>query len=215
MVRESQTEGNTMAVWEMAGRGRRDFADMIEGLSDEQLNQQSLCDAWTARGVLCHLTAFVETGFPSFVGGLVKNKFDFDKASLAMAQKQLDRPVADVIASLRAKATKSSAMPVFPEELTVTDTAIHTQDVRRPLGLDGSIADDIQLTALNFLTEHKMATMLVNRPPIDGVKLTATDMDWTWGSGAEITGTAEALMMGLAKRPVLDDLSGEGLTHWR
>ena len=87
MVRESRTEGEfTMAVWEMAGRGRRDFADMIEGLSDEQLDQQSMCDAWTARGVLCHLTAFVETGFPSFMGGLVKNRFDFDKASLAMAQ---------------------------------------------------------------------------------------------------------------------------------
>ncbi len=43
----------------------------------------------------------------------------------------------------------------------------------------------------------------------------ASDQDWSFGEGAVITGTREALMMGLAARPVLEDLSGEGLSVWR
>ena len=92
---------------------------------------------------------------------------------------------------------------------------IHTQDIRRPLGLDGGFDPDHLRATLDFLTEHKMATMLVDRKPLDGVKLTATDLDWSWGEGAEITGTGEALMMGMADRPAaLADLSGPGVERW-
>jgi uncharacterized protein (TIGR03083 family) len=188
---------------------------MIEGLDTEQLQQQSLCAEWTAEGVLAHVTSFVETGFPSFMGTVIGSGFNFDKASMKMADKQLQRPTADVIDSLRTKATKSAALPMFPEEMTVTDVTIHTQDVRRGLGLDGSLDESVQRTVLDFLTTHKMATTLVDRPPIEGVRLVATDLDWSFGEGDEITGTAEALMMGLANRDVLDELDGEGLAVWR
>lgn len=46
---------------------------------------------------------------------------------------------------------------------------------------------------------------------IAGLKLTATDMDWSHGNGPEVKGPAEALVMMMAGRLVaLDDLSGEG-----
>lgn len=205
-----------MATWERAGKLRRDLADTIEGLSPEQLQQKSLCDEWTNEGVLAHVTSFVATGFPKFMLTVAKHRGNFDSASLEMAQTQLDRPTADVLATLRAKSTKSSALPIFPEELTMADTMIHTQDVKRPLGLPASFDEQSQRTALEFLTSHKMATTLVNRPPIEDVKLTASDLDWSFGEGAEISGTAEAIMMGLAARPsALDDLSGDGVDLWR
>lgn len=205
-----------MAEWTRAGAARIEFADMIAGLSAEQLDQQSLCDAWSARGVLCHVTGFVETGALGMIGGVLKSGFNFDKMSIAMADKQLARPVGDVIASLRAKASKSAPMPGFPEEMTMTDVAIHTQDVRRPLGLAGAPSENTVRSALDFITTHKMGTTLIaKRPPLDGVRLVATDMDWSFGEGAEISGTGEALMMALAKRPVLDELSGDGVDLWR
>lgn len=204
-----------MAVWDLAGRARNDFATMIESLSEEQLEQQSLCEQWTARGVLCHLTSFVETGGFAFMTGLVKSGFNFDKASVVMAQKQLDRPVADVLRALRSKATQSAPFPGFPEAMTSTDIAIHTQDVRRPLAVGGALDPELLSSSLEFLTTAKQATQLVNRRPIESVTLRATDMDWTFGSGPEIAGTGEALMMGMANRPVLDDLAGEGLSAWQ
>ncbi len=204
-----------MATWELAGKARNDFADMVEALTPEQLQEQSNCGQWTAEGVLAHITSFVETGFLGFVGTMFKSRFDFDKVSVSMANTQLKRPVADVLRSLRSQATKSAALPTFPEEMTVTDIAIHTQDVRRPLRLPGSLDDGVLRTALDFLTTDKKAKMMVDLRSLDGVELVATDMAWSYGSGEEIMGTGEAILMALANRDVLDDLAGDGLANWR
>ncbi|MGH1492334.1 MAG: maleylpyruvate isomerase family mycothiol-dependent enzyme [Acidimicrobiales bacterium] len=203
-----------MAEWMLAAKARTGFADMIDGLSAEELEQQSLCEGWNARGVLCHLTSFVETGGFELFKNIAVARFNFDKAALAMVEKRSGRSTEDLVASLRANASKSAPLPTFPEELTVSDVAIHTQDVRRPLGLGGSLDETVLRTTLDFLTTHKMATTLVNRPDIDGIQLKATDIAWSFGDGAEISGPAEALMMGLAARPVLDDLNGDGLAKW-
>ncbi len=203
-----------MATWELAGKARRDFADMIEALTPDQLQQQSQCGAWTAEGVLAHIASFVETGFGGFVGTMVKSRFDFDKVSVSMANTQLQRSVPEVLASLRSQATKSAAMPMFPEEMTVTDIAIHTQDVRRPLGLPGALDSEVLRTALDFMTTNKKAKMMVTNKSLDGVRLVANDMDWSYGTGAEITGTGEAILMALGNRDVLDELSGDGLVNW-
>lgn len=207
--------GTKMATWNSAGKARTDFADMMESLSSEQLDQPSLCDEWAAKGVLAHVTSFVETNAVAFFAAMVKSRFDFDKTSLIMANKQLVRPVEEVIATLRSKATKSAPLPMFPESLTVADVVIHTQDVRRPLELAGSPSEDLVQATLDFLTTDKMATTLVDRRPIDDVKLVASDMDWSFGIGPEITGSGEALMMGLANRSVLDELQGDGLAAWQ
>jgi hypothetical protein len=65
---------------------------MIDGLSAEQLAQQTLCGKWTAEVVLAHVTSFVETGLPRFMGTMVTSGFNFDKASIRMADTQLARP---------------------------------------------------------------------------------------------------------------------------
>ncbi len=203
-----------MAQWELAARARTEFVDMIEGLTPEQIEAGTLCDEWTVKGVLAHLTGFVETGLVSLFATIAKSGFDFDKASVAMVNKRISRPVDDLASSLRGLAAKSSALPTFPEAMTVSDVAIHTQDVRRALGLDGSLDDEVLRTALDFLTTHKLATTMVDRRPLDGLRLAATDIDWSSGDGAEISGPAEAIMMGLANRPLGAELGGEGLTSW-
>ena len=45
-----------------------------------------------------------------------------------------------------------------------------------------------------------------------GLSLTATDIDWSFGEGQEVTGPGEALLMTIAGRPDgLGELSGPGL----
>lgn len=44
-----------------------------------------------------------------------------------------------------------------------------------------------------------------------GVRLVATDLDWTHGRGRAVTGPVEALLMAMAARPdALNQLSGSG-----
>jgi hypothetical protein len=57
---------------------------------------------------------------------------------------------------------------------------------------------------------------LVPRRRVTGLSLRATDQDWTWGEGAEVSGTSEALAMALSGRTVaLEDLTGPGAAELR
>jgi len=56
-------------------------------------------------------------------------------------------------------------------------------------------------TVLDFLTTHKQAKNFIDTSKLDGAKLVATDIGWSYGSGDKIEGPAEAIMMTLAGRP--------------
>jgi len=46
-----------------------------------------------------------------------------------------------------------------------------------------------------------------------GLRVAATDIAWSHGSGPDVTGTAEALLMAIGARPAaLADRRGEGVT---
>jgi hypothetical protein len=46
---------------------------------------------------------------------------------------------------------------------------------------------------------------------VRGLRLVATDIDWSIGHGAEVTGPAEALLMAIAgRRDAVDELAGPG-----
>ena len=50
-----------------------------------------------------------------------------------------------------------------------------------------------------------------NKKRIAGLKLQATDLDWTHGEGPVVTGSGEALLMAIAgRKAALADLGGEG-----
>ena len=47
---------------------------------------------------------------------------------------------------------------------------------------------------------------------IRGLRLVATDLDWSMGRGAEVSGPGEALLMAMAgRRDAVGDLAGPGL----
>jgi len=64
------------------------------------------------------------------------------------------------------------------------------------------------LTALEFT---KWAPRLLGAMRARGVRLIATDLDWSHGDGPELRGTGEAVLMVMAGRAAaLDDLDGPG-----
>ena len=118
-----------------------------------------------------------------------------------------------IVQSLRANASKTAPIKSFSEGLTVTDVAVHTQDIRRPLGLDGALDPDVVRTALDFCTTHKQGKMHVPTKDIAGLRLEATDIDWSWGSGADVRGTGEAILMAINRRNVSSELEGSGVSQ--
>ena len=198
--------------WDTAAKARLDFADLIEGLSDDQLSSSSLCAGWTVRDVAGHVASFLELSLPSMMLSMAKAGFNVDKAWNANAKKYGAQPIADIVSTLRANAAKPSAMKSFPPGLTVGDVSVHTQDIRRPLGLDGALDPDVLRGALEFVTSHAKGKMLVPTKDIAGLRFEATDIDWSWGDGALVRGPAEALLMGINRRDTSAELTGDGVS---
>ena len=83
---------------------------------------------------------------------------------------------------------------------------IHQQDVRGPLGLVRTIPADRLRAAL-----ARVAPAIGGPWRTRGLRLVATAVDWSAGSGPEVRGPGEALLMAIAgRRGVVDELAGEG-----
>jgi len=88
------------------------------------------------------------------------------------------------------------------------DVTIHHQDIRRPLGMPHQIpAERLHRILDDSLRSPELPGWHLAR----GVRLTPTDLDWSHGSGPEITGPAEAVLMAVAgRRSAVEELAGPG-----
>jgi uncharacterized protein (TIGR03083 family) len=197
--------------WEIAAEARRSFADMIDGLSDEQLQAATLCEGWTPREVAGHVASFIEMSLPTMMFSMAKSGFNVDKAWNANARRYSVGPIADVTDTIRRGADKRSAFKSFPAGLTTADVVVHTQDVRRPLGLDGAPTDAMLGDALDFCTASDKRKLLIDPDLVDQLRLEATDLDWSWGAGEVVSGPADAILLAINGRDTRSELTGAGV----
>ena len=200
---------------EAVAAARVEFADLLDGLSNEQLVTETLCSGWTPKEVAGHLVSFVELSLPSMMFSMAKAGFNVDKAWDRNARTYGAAPVSEITAQLRANAAKPAPIKSFPAGVSVTDVTVHTQDVRRSLGIDAPANADRVRMALDFVTAHKKRKIMVKPERIDGLQLVATDLDWSWGSGPEASGTGEAVLLAIFGRSTYDELSGDGVDRLR
>jgi hypothetical protein len=96
----------------------------------------------------------------------------------------------------------------FERNESTSPTASTAQDIYRPLGIQREIPESDLRAVADFLTR---VSGFGTKKRVAGLRLVASDMDWTHGDGPEVTGSAEALVMLMAGRlAVLGDLTGEG-----
>lgn len=195
--------------WTLCAKARSDFADMLDGLSDEQLGAQSLCSEWTVLDVGGHLVSALELSKLQLAKGIAKNRGNMDQFFAKAAKEFSAAGAASVSATLRAKGAQE--LKPFSEASMVADTAVHTLDVARPLGLSIALDPEVITTSLDFGAEE-LAKKLKNQTV---PTLTATDIDWSTGSGPEVRGTAEALLLAMNNRDVFDELEGDGVSLLR
>jgi uncharacterized protein (TIGR03083 family) len=92
--------------------------------------------------------------------------------------------------------------------IALTDGLIHHQDIRRPLGLLREVPEERVVPTLRTAL---FAPTLRGVVRVRDVRLVATDVDWAFGRGPEVRGTAEALLMAVAgRRTAADELTGSG-----
>ncbi len=178
---------------------RRSLADLLERLTPDQQQAQSLCSEWTVKRVAAHLVMPMEVGMLGFMGALVRHRGNFDAANNALAKKQAQRPFAEIVQILRDKAGHRFTPPGQGPEAPLTDVIVHGLDITTPLGLSHHLPEEHLVVALDYLANPSPKSRAASRQ-LDGVRLQADDLDWSHGDGPLVTGPARAILLALAGR---------------
>jgi uncharacterized protein (TIGR03083 family) len=190
---------------------RRRVADLLESLTPAQLEAPSLCGDWTVKQVAGHLLAAVDAPRPGLLPLFVSSGFRLHRANARLAVLAADRPTAEIAARLRSNADNPFKPPIVGYPGQLTDLQVHGQDMRRPLGLAHGLQLDRLRVSLDFLTGGRAVGFTPKRRLAD-LRFVATDLDWSAGSGPEIAGPAEALIMAMTGRMVaVAELDGAGV----
>jgi uncharacterized protein (TIGR03083 family) len=201
-------------VFSAAADERRQIASLIAGLDDTQLATPSLCVGWDVKTVAAHVVSTIVDGLPVFLRLAVR------RASLARAIDELARRRAkmtatEIAASLHHYADRPISPPLFGPLDPLADVLVHSGDIRIPLGLPFNPNPERVALALDFLT-GPWPFGFVPLGQLRGISLLSTEMDRTWGKGAQIRGPVAALMMTVAGRgALLNRLDGPGLSLLR
>jgi uncharacterized protein (TIGR03083 family) len=193
---------------QMARDEREEFAALLEGLMAQQWDSATLCELWTVREVAIHTVSYDELSTAGLVGRFLKGRLNTDRINAIGVADYADRSPEQITALIRSNAEPHGLTGGFGGRIALTDGMIHQQDIRRSLGLPRTIDRERLRTALDFAL---FAPTIRGAWRARGVRLVATDLDWTHGRGAEVRGSGEALLMVMAgRRAALDDLDGPG-----
>jgi uncharacterized protein (TIGR03083 family) len=196
-------------IWSAVRQEREALIADLDAFTAEQWDQQSLCTEWTVRDVVGHLISAIEVGPGPMLMGVVRSGFNMTRWQAADAKRRGAASPADLLARYRtlvsSQRTPLGAKPV----LMLNDVIIHGQDIRRAVGVPHVFPAEHLAATLDAVRTINILIGTARR--IAGLHLQATDLDWSTGSGPEVTGTGEALLMAITGRSTaLADLSGEG-----
>lgn len=199
---------NDSTTMQMACEEREEFANLLAGLSPAQWEHPSLCARWRVRDVVAHVLSYDELDRPELLRRFVKGGLLVNRINAIGVAEYARRSPEELTELMRACIPPRGFTSMFGGMVALVDGMVHQQDIRRPLGIARSI-DPKRLQAVLNYALRAPATRGAWRAR--GVRLAATDVDWTHGSGPEVNGPGEALLMAMAARPdALNQLAGSG-----
>jgi uncharacterized protein (TIGR03083 family) len=199
--------------WPTIHQERAALAADLAGLTEEQWNSPSRCDAWTVQQVLAHMTAAGDTSPPKWFVKFAGTGFKFDTLINNEIKRVSDGGPAQTLARFRAVAG-SNGHPPGPVDTWLGETIVHAEDIRRPLGITHSYPLEAVTRVAEFYTGSNL--LIGSKRRVAGLTLRATDIDWSSGQGPEVCGPAVAIVSAMTGRgEALAELSGAGVDTLR
>ena len=193
---------------EMATAERVDLAEFLATLTPEQWEAASLCEGWRVRDVVAHVMSFDDVTLFGMLRRAVHARFvDVNQVGV---DELASLDTTELLDRLMARLRPQGLAKAFGGRLALLDATIHHQDIRRPLGRLRDIpADRLRCVLHDAVLSPELPGWRLAR----GVCLRPTDLDWSHGSGPEVIGPAEAVLMTITGRAsVITELSGAGVT---
>lgn len=190
-----------------------EFADLLEGLTPQQWAMPSLCHGWSVRDVVAHTVAYLGQSRKLLLINMIRARGDVDRINADQLREQAGQSPARLVELMRQGAEPSGAAALYRGRVGLIECLIHQQDIRRPLEQPRAIPDERLRVSLDYA---RVSPVIGGARRTRGVRLVATDMDWSAGRGPEVRGSGEALLLAMTGRAeLLDELDGEGVTLLR
>jgi len=183
-------EDMSNSTWDLIHAERQRLIEDLQSLNDQQWRAASLCPEWDVQQVLAHLVALTKQTPPKFFAKFAASGFRFER----MAAKDVAR--------------ESAGTPAQ----TLAEFTAHVGDSSAPPGPVDSWIGEVATTR-QVADFYKNSNLLIGaKSRISGVKMIATDTDWSHGSGAEVRGPILSLVQAMTGRvAAVADLTGDGV----
>lgn len=198
----------------LAQHERAEFADFLGTLAPEQWAMASLCQGWTVRDVAVHTISYLNQPTKRLMIEMVRNRWDVNRLNARAMDGFTDLQPEHIVRLMCRGAEPTGAGALYGGRVALIECLVHQQDIRRPLACPRTIPENRLRVALNFA---RISPVIGGARRTRGVRLVATDMEWTAGRGPEVRGTGEALLLAMTGRraAVVDELHGPGMQSLR
>jgi uncharacterized protein (TIGR03083 family) len=199
--------------WPLIHGERTALADDLEKIQDTDWQTPSLCAEWSVRDVFGHIIATAKMTQIKFFVGLARSGFKFNAMTARNVSRETAGTPAEELASFRSL-IGATTHPPGPVEAMVGEAIIHSEDIRRPLGIKRDYPMEAVIRVGDF---YKNSNLIVGaKSRITGLQLAASDAEWSTGSGPAVHGPMLSLLLAMTGRSAaVQDLSGDGIETLR
>jgi uncharacterized protein (TIGR03083 family) len=172
---------------------RRELADLFGDLDPARWEAPSLCAGWRVREVVAHMSMGFRHSTPAVLWELAKARGSVNRVADRLARRDAAaHPDARLAAFLREHAHHPWRPPVGGIAAALAHDVVHGLDVTVALGLDRRVPEDRLRIVLGTVGPR---TSRFFGADLDGVRLSADDLDWSLGTGTPLHGTAQDLLL--------------------
>ena len=176
------------------------LADLLASAPAETWDAPSLCERWQVRHVVAHVTMPVRLTPEQFGAEMAAAGGDFTVLSDTVAARDASLPLADQLEALRFPLLHAWQPPGGAAG-ALNHAVIHSLDVTVALDRPTVAPGEAVVAVLHQLTAANGALFGVD---LTGVRLEATDTDWSWGSGDAVRADSGLLVALLSGRTLPD-----------
>lgn len=177
------------------------LADLLASAPAETWDAPSLCTDWQVRHVVAHMTMPARLTPEQFGAEMAAVSGDFTVLSDTVAARDAFLPLADHMGALRSPLLHGWQPPGGGAAGALSHAVIHSLDVTVALDRPPVAPKDAVIAVLDQLTAADGADFGID---LTGVRLEATDTDWSWGSGDAVQAGSGHLVALLSGRTLPD-----------
>ena len=177
------------------------LADLLAAAPAETWDAPSLCEKWQVRHVVAHVTMPARLTAEQFGAEMAAAGGDFGVLSDTVAARDGALPPAALLAALRSPVLHAWQPPGGGAAGALSHAVIHSLDVTVALERPAVAPTEAVVAVLHRITAADGAWFGVD---LTGVRLEATDTDWSWGEGDVVRADSGALVALVSGRSLPD-----------